>query len=564
MNKLIILLIILCAGIWVTSCDLFEPVKDNIYTEERIARDPAFAEGILMHGYRAIPAVYNFDETSTDDAVTNNLNSSYNRMATGGWSALYNPMNVWSESYSVISYMNKFLASIVDKEQWSWQSTKRDSLFRSRFKGEALAFRGYYHFILLVNHGGIDASGVLMGVPVIKEVLETSSAWKLKRATYQETVAAIMKDLDDAFQLLPYDYVDKGTDGDYNRVNGASEKGRISGKIVQALKARIALHVASPSFNKGNYNVALCEQAAKSAEDVIGATKLPAAGLLFFDADDDITNAEIIWRNDFSSITTWESGQYPPSLYGRGEVNPTQNLVDVFPMKSGIPIFPATVSTYNPQNPYLNRDPRLAQYIMYNGNRFLTRVVNTNKESVFDGLNNTTASTRTGYYLKKLLRPDVVLTTGATTARRHFKPHIRFTELYLIYAEAANEAWGPDGDPKGYGLTARAAMAEIRKRAGIDAADTYLASIATGDKVKMRGLIRDERRIELCFEGFRFWDIRRWGLPMDIIAKGVSIVNNVYSYIDVENRLYEPYMKFGPIPPNEILKVPDLSQNEGW
>jgi len=75
--------------------------------------------------------------------------------------------------------------------------------------------------------------------------------------------------------------------------------------------------------------------------------------------------------------------------------------------------------------------------------------------------------------------------------------------MFLIYAEAANEAWGPDLDPKGYGFTPRSILAAVRKRAGIPIADPYLASITT--QADMRELIRNERRIELCFEGQRFW-----------------------------------------------------------
>jgi hypothetical protein len=558
MYKIKNILFLLVSGLFVTACNLFEPEMDNIYYSDRVMKDPAFAEGLLLNAYTSLPNEFSFNDVATDDAVTNNKQSSYLRMATGGWTAMYNPENEWTRSYGTIFYLNQFL-SVIDNVKWSWQSTYRDSLFRARLTGEALAFRAYYHFLILMKHGGVDASGAMMGIPVVKSVVDPNGTWKLKRSTYAETVQEIIADLDTAYKKLPLDYANKNAE--YDRINGAAQKGRISGRIVRALRARISLYVASPAYNSGTYNAALCEDATKAVEDVIGATKLPSSGLNFFDDDNDITNAEIVWRRDYTTIRTWEEEHYPPSMYGRGRINPTQNLVDAFPMKNGKPITDPT-SGYSASNPYTNRDPRLAAYIVYNGNKIGNTTINTNKESTTNGLNNTETSTRTGYYLKKLLRPDVNLTPGAQNTRRHFMPLVRFTELYLIYAEAANELWGPDSDPKGYGLTARAAVSEIRKRAGIDAADTYLASVTT--KEAMRELIRNERRLELCFEGYRFWDMRRWGLPLNQKVTGMSIENNVYSIIDVEERNFADYMQFGPLPFNEILKNDQLVQNKGW
>jgi hypothetical protein len=148
------------------------------------------------------------------------------------------------------------------------------------------------------------------------------------------------------------------------------------------------------------------------------------------------------------------------------------------------------------------------------------------------------------------------------STRRHFYSHIRFTEVFLIYAEAANEAWGPDLDPNGYGFTARDVIAAIRTRAGIDADDPYLASITT--KEGLRGLIYNERRLELCFEGFRFWDIRRWKLDISEKAKGIKIDGNSFEPFEVESRRYESHMYYGPIPNTEITKYDGLLQNQGW
>ena len=81
----------------------------------------------------------------------------------------------------------------------------------------------------------------------------------------------------------------------------------------------------------------------------------------------------------------------------------------------------------------------------------------------------------------------------------------------------------------------------------------------------MRTLIRNERRLELCFEGFRFWDLRRWEVNLNETVRGVSISSGTYdSTLEVETRSYNDYMNFGPIPYSEILKFDALIQNRGW
>jgi hypothetical protein len=170
-----------------------------------------------------------------------------------------------------------------------------------------------------------------------------------------------------------------------------------------------------------------------------------------------------------------------------------------------------------------------------------------------------------------MLRPDVNLNPTALNTKIHIYNHVRYTELFLIYAEAANQAWGPDADPNGYGFTPRTIIRAIRKRAGMTpASDPYLASLTT--KEALAGLIQNERRLELCFEGFRFYDLRRWKLNLTETAKGMEIINTVvnnipvttYTQFDVEARNYQPFMYYAPIPNTEVLKNENLLQNQGW
>jgi hypothetical protein len=269
---------------------------------------------------------------------------------------------------------------------------------------------------------------------------------------------------------------------------------------------------------------------------------------------------EIVWRRAITTSNTREVANFPPSLYGQGSINPTQNLVDAFPMINGYPISDPA-SKFDPANPYAGRDPRLALYIAFNGSTMKSQVIKTAVGGGINSKDSIQTSTRTGYYLRKLLREDVSLDPVSVTTKKNYETYIRYTEVFLIYAEAANEAWGPDGTgPNAF--SARTVIAAIRKRAGITQPDNYLASLSKDD---MRKLIRNERRLELCFEGFRFWDLRRWKADLTEPAKGMYINNTIFKVVEVEPRLYtNDYMHYGPIPQNEIIKFSSIIQNKGW
>jgi hypothetical protein len=227
--------------------------------------------------------------------------------------------------------------------------------------------------------------------------------------------------------------------------------------------------------------------------------------------------------------------------------------------------YPVTESPlYNPLNPYVNRDPRLSLYIIYDGSTYKSTTIRTGIGGGVNAKDSVTTSTRTGYYLKKLLREDVNMNPVSLASQKHYYVHMRYTELFLIYAEAANEVWGPDGTGTN-GFSARQVIAAIRTRAGITQPDNYLASVTT--KEDMRTLIRNERRIELCFEGFRFWDLRRWKSDLTQVARGINIDRSVpsFSVVDVEQRAYNNnHMHYGPLPETEVVKFSALIQNEGW
>ena len=563
MKKIRIIYPIIMIALILGACnDMLEPDPINQQDEEFLLSDPTWAEGVMIAGYEALSEGYSFSEVGTDDAVTNSLNNDFLRMATGEWSDLFNPVSNWG-NYNPIFNMNYFM-TIVDDVSWSWVSPESNELFASRFKGEAHALRAIHYFELLRNHAGEAENGEMLGVPIVTEPLGVTDDWALPRAPFDECINLIMADLDTAIVLLPDEWRDY-EDDDSTRVFGTEYLNRINGNIAKAIRSRVATYAASPAFHGGSYDQVMAENAAGYAAELLqiigGVDGMPEEGHLFYDDDNDINNPEIIWRNNWGNSNFMEGNNFPPSLFGDGQVNPSQNLVDAFPMVDGYPIDHPS-STFDADDPYANRDPRLAEYILYNGNDLNGRVVNTDINTEFDGLNNIPQSTRTGYYLKKLLREDTNLEPGQENEQRHFFPYIRYTEVFLNFAEAANEAWGPDADPNGYGFTARDVIAAIRERAGIDPSDSYLASLTT--KEQMRDMIRNERRLELSFEGFRFWDLRRWNQDLTETARGIRINDTDLSEIDVEPRQYAEFMIYGPIDQDAMLKYDGLLQNRGY
>jgi starch-binding outer membrane protein, SusD/RagB family len=562
LKKIYPFILLASMGVFITSCEtLFEPVYENHYDKSRIFRDAPFAEGLVLQAYTGLPAAYDFDETTTDDAVSNLVGNPLTRIALGEWSAQYSPISIWAPAYRQLHYLNLFL-SLVNDVEWSWESPVRNELFKKRFTGEAHALRAWYNFELLKKHGGLSTDGTALGFVIIKpehaENLVNEALLQLPRSSYEECVQFILADIDQALTLLPEEY-SNSSDHEYNQVFGAQNKNRINGKTLKALKARLLLHVASHSFyNAANKWEAAANAAANVISSIGGVAGLSPTGNQWYL---NFNHPEIIWRRDHVTILSWEEANFPPSLFGNGRTNPSQNLVDAFPMVNGYPI--SLSNEYDPNNPYAGRDPRLAAYILYNGNQIGNKTIYTHTGDSKDGINMTQTSTRTGYYLKKLMRGDVNLSPSSRVSQTHFYTFFRYTEMFLIYAEAANEAWGPASDPVNHGFTATDVIKAMRARAGIDQQDQYLIS-ASSSKETMRDLIRNERRLELCFEGFRFWDLRRWNMNLNETAKGVSITGGNYTPVNVENRAYQSHMNFGPIPYSEVLKSKNIAQNNGW
>ncbi len=592
------------ATLALTACDdLFEPALENNQDIDQVYNDPIFARGLIDNAFLVIPI--NADglasagngistDVATDDAVTNDNDNNYKKMALGAWTARDNAVSQWNDRYHAIMYCNLFLSKC-DDVKWDYSDAALNEMHKDLYKGNAYALRGLHFFYLLRAHCG-KVDGVVTGVPIHLDFEDGTSDFNVPRNSFKECIDQIMSDFDNAIACLPADYGDIKSDNEvpqkyrqmggdalaYNRAFGTLQRGKLDRRMIQAMKAQVAIFAASPAYSEAG--AMSWEDAAKyaveSLKNVGGINGVDPDGWHWFDNKTYIDNysfndddpLEVAWRGNVMDGNTLESDYFPPSIEGKGRINPTQNLVDAFPTVYGYPITDSR-SQYDPSNPYDNRDPRLHRYIVTNGDIIGAKgeAINTTSSSgTLDPINKELGrSSITGYYLRKHLRDDVNLNPASN--KKHWGARIRYTEIFLDYAEAANEAAGPKTAVGGANYSAYDVIKALRKRAGIQdpsGGDAYLDECAQS-KEKMRELIRNERRLELCFENHRFWDLRRWKAPLNESVKGVIITDNgngsfTYSYPEVEKRSYQDYMNYGPIPYSEALKYSNLRQNDGW
>ncbi len=184
-------------------------------------------------------------------------------------------------------------------------------------------------------------------------------------------------------------------------------------------------------------------------------------------------------------------------------------------------------------------------------------------------------TSRTGYYLKKFLNDNLNLVNDE---KKNFSwPVFRYAEVLLSYAEAMNEAFGPDDlGPAEYGLTltAREAVNMVRGSESVKMPEITAAEAPGQDE--MRDRIRNERRVELAFEGHRYWDLCRWKIAAEVLNRpvfGVKVTRTEdaarpYEYVSFEasRRKFEaPKMYLYPIPQEEIVRsMGTMEQNAGW
>lgn len=558
---------IICFGLWffVSACtdDFLEVVPNNGRTTDEVFRDISRSQQFLNPAYQGVRnAPWISLENHTDNAVHFNGPA---RAAVSGPTAEFSAIQQeWNNAIRLILHINEFFDKGFDVIYDAFDDELAIALKR-RIRGEAFGLRAYYKWLLLKNFAGPSAENpaVMLGIPIIDRVLTAEDANNIVRSNYLESYNNILQDLDSAYTYV--DILRYAGDGD---VDGVRFTSRVSQEMILALKARMALFAASPAYAQ----IPMEEAAATIYESINQIDGGAVASLQPFGNFNDPDNPDHLWRRAFSENASLESAHFPPSLFGRGECNPSQNLVNAFPDIHGYPITDPG-SLYDPENPYESRDLRFERFIFYNGQNDFNNVfieTFTGGKDAHGGFRK--RATRSGYYLKKFLSANVNFDTDVQASREDFKVYPIFNRegLYLDFAEAAVEAYGTAGQGPGMAFSARDVLAAIRLRAGIEQ-DDYLA-IAVNDLDKYRQLIRNERRIEFAFEGERYYDLRRWKLPLEALKQpvmGVLITQKPdqafdYQYQEIESRNFEEYMYYNPVPRVEILRSNALIQNFGW
>lgn len=517
----------------------------------------SYIQGVVWNAYGYLPDGYAWMdmEAATDDAYHTSVNNRSHTFNYGVWNQFNNPDDVYANYFNGIYQANLFLAH-KDSADLSYllnQITNNDSTAYKRavlnleyMVGECYFLKAFFYLELVKRYGGL---------PIIDQPLDYNqpSTWKgLARNTVNDCVKYMVSLCDKAAVIIPDSVRTSASTSWY-------ESGRATYGAIKALKARILLYAASPLFQDAGSTTTWADAAA-AAHDVIAMNvySLDANYANVFSSNNSSSSEAIFFRRD-GNQNWFEYNNFPIMFQNSNgsSITPSQNLVDEYEVKSGSTYVPFDwTNSSMAANPYANRDPRFAATVVYNGATFQSTGIQTyyGGNSGLPKLN----ATKTGYYLAKYVDQNVNLVSGTSTL--HQWMYFRYGEVLLNYAEAMFNAYGPTADPLGYGMTALQALNKVRARASMPALTTLT-----------QAAIIHERRVELAFEGHRWWDVRRWkqggalfGSPIKSIYITANGTSYTYTPTQLENRVYDDTkMNWYPIPQSEITKT-GWAQNPGW
>jgi hypothetical protein len=434
---------------------------------------------------------------------------------------------MWGDYYALVRRAN---VALVNLDRLSGETT------RNQLKGQAYYLRAFIYHELLRLYGMKSTGTEPTGVPIIDKPLSLGDNLQIPRSTYDQVVSFIISDLDKAAELLP--------------ARGQADAGRATKGAAYALKSRVLLYSERWA------------DAATAAKQVMGMgyTLFADYRTLFLTKN----NNEIIFAKKFQdpdkvhfgTNTGWDVINSARSFKGASDAGwggnvPTQNFVESYEMKDGKKQSESTL--YNANSPFENLDPRFYATVVYNGSTFRGHVM-----EMYPGgadVTNQPEDTHTGYQLRKFHMEQYPVYTKSSDQDWIF---MRYAETLLNYAEAQNEASGPDA-------SVYDAVNLVRKRAGLPELSSGLS------KATMRERIRNERRVELAFEEHRFFDIRRWGIGTQVLngsLYGLKVAKTAtgfaYTRTAFETRSYPSKMVVFPVPQAEVDKNPAVKQIAGW
>ena len=498
-------------------------------------------------------------ESITDNAEATNVTDVSQVFNNGTWNQYNNPDDSWTRDFNGIRQANLYLKNkdsvdityikyrITTSDSSSWYNAQNNVKF---MQGEALFLKAFFYFDLVKRYGG---------VPIMNDALDYNNpaTWKnIPRNSVDECVHYIVSLCDSAATIIPSNLAPYSW----------YQVGRVTYGAIKALKARTLLYAASPLFKSAGATSTWAD-AASALHDVIAlnAYSLDANYSNLFGSNN-ASSRELIFYRLYGNTNSVEKDNFPIVFQNSdgNSITPTQNFVDAFEVLvkdgsgniTGSRPFDWTNPT-DAANPYLNRDPRLAATVVYNGSTFSSTGIET-----FTGGNSglpKSNATKTGYYLSKWVNQSVDLVANTSTV--HTWIYFRYGEILLDYAEAMYNAYGATADPLGYGMTALDAANKVRQRVNMSA--------LTAGQLDQQSL-EHERNVELGFEDQRLWDVRRWNegpqyfntpvYRVDIEQSGTSYN---YTVKALENRKFDSKMGWYPIPQDEITKT-GWKQNPGW
>lgn len=529
----------------ISACFILSSCKKNILdisptdrlSETTIWSDPNLPQLFVNAQYNALQSGFSDDiQYFGDDSYSQYDLSGYQAIAkgtltmntVGGLSANF---NYWNTGYSAIRNFNIFFEKI--------DGTPTSADAKDQMTAEVKFLRAFVYTKLISNYGG---------VPIIDKAFTLNETLTgITRNTYDECVAYILKDLKDAISVLP------------NQQTGAN-LGRASADAARALKSRVLLYYASPQNNPSNIQ-SRWQDASDAALELINSNRYSLYnnfhGLFIGDA-----NNEAIFSRYYSTDVSHNVGYFsgPIGSGGLGQRDPSQTLVDAFEMTNGvIPVINGTINpdpnnTYDPSNPYINRDPRFYATALYNGAIYKGRSI----QPYVGGTDFTgNDATPSGYYLYKFI--DQNLPNAASTPYTYPWHYFRLAEIYLNYAEAQNNL--------GNEANARLYVNMVRERQGVNMPDITETGTA------LFACIVHERQVEFAMEGHRYFDVRRWKIApqTDVLPiQGMQILRNAdgsftYNRLNLLPRVWDDKFYVLPISFQEVQSSGgSLVQNPGY
>ncbi len=536
------ILLLLVVFISLASCKKFlEVVPADQITAASVFDNTSNADLFLNDIYSGLQGPFTtFDprENFTDNSM-NGVSGQVSRVLYAN--SVYTPSNaptLWG-LYNNIRACNLFIQS--------GTASALPETWKKQRLGEARYLRAYFYQLLWTHYGG---------VPIITDVLNQAQGDAIFRArnTDEETFKFIADECAAIANDLPV----------------KAEAGRATRGAALTLKGWCELFQASPLKNATNDKSrwALAAATNKQVMDLNTYSLFPDYNTQFFEDNND--NVETIFAKKYLGGTPLggsREGLQGPWIVGGvqrafGGVDPTQELVDEYVMANGLPITDPA-SGYDPQNPYVNREKRFYQSIIYDGAMWLgfemviRRGAGSRNET---DLSNINESTNTGYYLLKGLNPKYAINGRNLQNSANFII-FRYAEVLLNYAEAQNESVGPDA-------SVYDAINKVRLRSQLPALPAGL------NQEQMRVAIQRERRVELAFEEKRWYDLMRLkiaekNLNGNLHAMVIEKENNklVYKIVlaaEGARKFFAPKNYLFPIPQSAIDKNKMLTQNPGY